>query len=973
MQKFLKVFTILTLIAAPLTAAQAALPIPRNPTIPGGGNPNPVPLPRPAVNPLDPTPNPVPVPRPIPIAVTIPPIKSSKSVRYDIPYTVDTTPGRAGVYYQKDRNGGFCDVGDDAGPEGTCIKLASERFSPQATYWLDTNPSWPGVYYKGNGTRCLEGGLVPESGNCIAASFDKTVFTSEIDASMWGFADLHTHPAAHLGFGSDDNGNDGIFYGKPGLGLNDGTIAADLAACASDVHSGFELDFVRHTTRAQIVDKLGTDNHLRSGYPMFLGWPQARSGFHQQMHITWIRRAYDGGLRLMVASAVDNQTFHSLWKRSMGITGLSIRPDADYQSARKQLAYIRKMAEANSSWMQIVTTSDQARQALRDNKLSVVLGLELDKLTVDQILALKNEFGATLVTPVHTIDNEVGGAAVYENLFNVNSHVLNGRYFSIEGDMSLEFRFGTPQRLAPDTVLGLAPKDDNDAYYAMGYGCSDSPAVRPCYPSPWGHKNVQGLNTSDPLRRLMANGMIIDLAHMSDKSQEQSIALAEQYNYPVLNSHSNLRVDGMRSSSERDMRTSLASRMTKLGGMLGFGTGGETAGAGIQDKQTILSIYDPKRSDKHSTTQFVRMTGEQKVWSLAIAPLEAPVAGESCSSLTFSVQTGGDDLRGGVDRASAKVQFKSFRPDVVLPLSNGAKWDNNSVHDVTVSLPALTPMNDLLGINLIHDGGTSNDAWAVDMLQVRCNTNTGSSKTLLRLSGAPLLKLTSEQRQIPVFRSSSGGNLRIFKMTVRTGGDDIRGGLEMATGEFGFRDNRNFSFPMSQGLVWGNDSTHTLMIRLPDAYSFANATTLRIRTNFNGDNWNIDGLALEGYQDPVKKFGDDLERLLAVMNGRGVALGSDLNGFANQIPMSEKTLTYPFTLPEELKPSGRDVTLGQMISGTRYYNFTQDGIAQIGMEPDLLAATAAVSGTRVVRPLFSSAYDFVQMWSKIEAATPGVP
>ncbi len=34
-----------------------------------------------------------------------------------------------------------------------------------------------------------------------------------IPKRLWGWADLHTHPASHLSFGNDEDGNGGMFWG----------------------------------------------------------------------------------------------------------------------------------------------------------------------------------------------------------------------------------------------------------------------------------------------------------------------------------------------------------------------------------------------------------------------------------------------------------------------------------------------------------------------------------------------------------------------------------------------------------------------------------------------------------------------------------------------------------------------------------------------------------------------------------------
>src|SRR5262249_37077486 len=137
---------------------------------------------------------------------------------------------------------------------------------------------------------------------------------------LWGFADLHTHPASHLAFAANENGEGGLFWGKPGLRLEDApaSLPTDLSACDGDKHAGADEDYIRSETRKLIVssmNQLTGFSHAAKGWPDFTDWPHALSVLHQQMHISWIRRAYDGGLRLLVASVTDNQTLAMLWYR----------------------------------------------------------------------------------------------------------------------------------------------------------------------------------------------------------------------------------------------------------------------------------------------------------------------------------------------------------------------------------------------------------------------------------------------------------------------------------------------------------------------------------------------------------------------------------------------------------------------------------------------------------------------------------
>ena len=82
-------------------------------------------------------------------------------------------------------------------------------------------------------------------------------------------------------------------------------------------------------------------------------------------------------------------------------------------------------------------------------------------------------------------------------------------------------------------------------------------------------------------------------------------------------------------------------------------------------------------------------------------------------------------------------------------------------------------------------------------------------------------------------------------------------------------------------------------------------------------------------------------------------------GFAG-LPRPGAALTYPFAAPVPGTPMGRSRL------GAREYDLATDGVAHVGMLPDLVAAlglTAAESG-----PLLRSAIGYVEVWER--AAPP---
>ena len=69
--------------------------------------------------------------------------------------------------------------------------------------------------------------------------------------------------------------------------------------------------------------------HNTGGFPNFDGWPGWRDYTHQQVYVDWLRRAYDGGLRLMVMTAVNNSA--GTWEIRFRIAGDPTEHGAGFQ------------------------------------------------------------------------------------------------------------------------------------------------------------------------------------------------------------------------------------------------------------------------------------------------------------------------------------------------------------------------------------------------------------------------------------------------------------------------------------------------------------------------------------------------------------------------------------------------------------------------------------------------------------------
>jgi hypothetical protein len=148
-----------------------------------------------------------------------------------------------------------------------------------------------------------------------------TPLAPQTGAKLRGFVDLHTHPLSNLGFGGK------LLYG----GNDVGSLLPADPDCNHNVRAGSMQQALGHDNsthggpdlfhnqcgdeiRKQVIHALQTANHAAdepddaSGAPSFPNWPVWNDITHQKMYVDWLRRAYDGGLRVMVALAVNNKT-----------------------------------------------------------------------------------------------------------------------------------------------------------------------------------------------------------------------------------------------------------------------------------------------------------------------------------------------------------------------------------------------------------------------------------------------------------------------------------------------------------------------------------------------------------------------------------------------------------------------------------------------------------------------------------------
>src|SRR6266849_7553198 len=94
------------------------------------------------------------------------------------------------------------------------------------------------------------------------------------------------------------------------------------------------------------------------------------------MWVDWLHRAYAGGLRVMVALAVNNL----LLAHITAGPGNSELPTDDLNSADMQIDEIKNFVGRHSEFMRVVSSSEELYNAVSSNKLAVVIGVEIDHI-----------------------------------------------------------------------------------------------------------------------------------------------------------------------------------------------------------------------------------------------------------------------------------------------------------------------------------------------------------------------------------------------------------------------------------------------------------------------------------------------------------------------------------------------------------------------------------------------------------------
>jgi microsomal dipeptidase-like Zn-dependent dipeptidase len=278
-----------------------------------------------------------------------------------------------------------------------------------------------------------------------------------------------------------------------------------------------------HVAPADDTMGLGTGDDTKTywGAPYFTGWPKWHTTTHQQVYYKWLERAWQGGMRVMVMLAVNNEFACATSKHLRGTNCSWSMPGIDAQLDAAIAFQSWHEKQPGGGWFKIVKSADEAEQVIRSGKLAVILGIESDVLfgckTLPYVAGSTNqtysrqsctpEFvngqvdkyfakGVRYIFPVHDFDTWFSGTALFIGALGVANVTITGSTFGSAPCPGISDKLGC-------NVRGL------------------SPGAGPAF-----------------LDKLMDQGWLIDLDHMSAKGIEDTFALARaRGGYPFFIGH----------------------------------------------------------------------------------------------------------------------------------------------------------------------------------------------------------------------------------------------------------------------------------------------------------------------------------------------------------------------------------------------------------------------------------------------------
>jgi hypothetical protein len=221
--------------------------------------------------------------------------------------------------------------------------------------------------------------------------------------------------------------------------------------------------------------------------------------------------------------------------------------------------------------------------------------------------------------------------------------------------------------------------------------------------------------------------------------------------------------------------------------------------------------------------------------------------------LVIRFDTGNDDLRGGNDNVHATINLADGTQQHYSNINLRARWLSNYTECARVRLRRAVDPKDILSIvfTTTFGGGVGGDNWDVNFIQVRAiggrlDRVLKEFKSRYRFTGnRKTLKLTINNPQRAQIGQAAG-----LKLTIKTGGDDLRGGNDNVSVTVVFSNGSKQTFGnVNKSRKWRDHSSNTVYVRFNRPVNPSQIKSLTLSTSFSGgmggDNWNMDALTVQ--------------------------------------------------------------------------------------------------------------------------------
>ncbi len=353
---------------------------------------------------------------------------------------------------------------------------------------------------------------------------------------VFGFVDPHVHITGDMRAGGD------VIYGPAFSRF--GVVQA-LGHDAKIHGKDGKLDLTGNLLRSGVP--VGT--HDTHGWPSFTGWPTYNTQTHQQVYYRWLQRVWEAGLRLIVAQTVDDSAICRLEPRRRTTCDETKSIISQIARLKQMQTYIDAQAGGpGRGFFRLVYSPAQARRVIERGKLAVIIGIESSDLfdcslhngrsgctkkDVDRGLRMYKRLGVRGMFVAHWLNNAFSGAALEGGAKGIFINILNrfqtGSYFKT-ARCPEQGQGATVQTLDQTTLKLLA------IFFPAAKALAQHPM--PAYPS--GRQcNARGLTPLGHylIRRMMAEHMLIEVDHLSERARETVLAMAAKARYPLISSH----------------------------------------------------------------------------------------------------------------------------------------------------------------------------------------------------------------------------------------------------------------------------------------------------------------------------------------------------------------------------------------------------------------------------------------------------